>query len=257
MKSFWVDWPKLKRRVFARKKKLLLLDFDGTLAPIAQHPDNVILNKRTEKALRMLTRSHTFQITVISGRSLKDLRSYFSLKNIVCIGNHGFEFKGGGLSTPLVVRRIKKILRSMSLMVKKLEKSFRDIPGVWLENKSYTLSLHFRELSKTHHSLFQKKLDNLRKEHHHFPLAWKRGKKVWEIRPRLLWGKGEAALYLLRKFPGLLPIVVGDDKTDEDMFEALEDQGITVRVGFSRNSKAKYYLKSSREVTRLLEELCP
>jgi len=112
-------------------------------------------------------------------------------------------------------------------------------------------------LSKIHRFLFQEKLDSLREASRDLPLAWKRGKKVWEIRPRIPWGKGEAALYLLRKFPKVLPIVVGDDKTDEDMFEALGNRGITVRVGFSTNSRAAYYLKSTRDVTRLLEELCP
>lgn len=256
MKSLWADWPKLKRVIRSRKKKLLLLDFDGTLAPIAQHPEDVVLNKKTEKVFHELSRSRFFQIVVISGRSLKDLKSCFSLKNIIYVGNHGFEFKGKGISTPSGARKIKKIQRSMAFLAERLEDVFRDIPGVWLENKKYTLSLHFRNLSDTYRSLFHEKLDNLKEEYRESPFVWRRGKKVWEIRPRISWGKGEAALYLLKCFPRVLPIVIGDDDTDEDMFKALGDCGITIRVGFSRGSRATYYLKSTDEVSSLLEEIC-
>jgi trehalose-phosphatase len=253
--SLWRSWPQLKKSVSSQKKKLLLLDFDGTLTPIVSHPNDVVLDERTEAALYCLSRSPLFQIAIITGRSLRDLRSYLSLKNIIYVGNHGFEFKGRRLSAPVETKKANGFLSVIARMAEKLEESFRDVPGVYLENKRYTLSLHFRGVSEKDRPVFQKKLADLRERHRNLPLLWRRGKKVWEIRPALSWGKGKAALYIMKHFPRALPIVIGDDKTDEEMFEALEGRAITVRVGFSRSSKASYYVQSTQDVTRLLEEL--
>lgn len=257
MNALWRYWPQLKETVQSQKKKLLLLDFDGTLTPIVRHPNDVLLDKRTETALYRLSRSPRFQIAIITGRSLRDLKSYVSFNNIIYVGNHGFEFKGGRLSAPIETKKAKDFLRVIARMAEKLDESFRDVPGVYLENKRYTLSVHFRGVSEKDRPVFQKKLNDLRERHRDVPLLWRRGKKVWEIRPPLSWGKGKAALYIMNHFPRALPIVIGDDKTDEEMFEALEGRAITVRVGFSKNSKASYYVKSTDEVTRLLEELNP
>jgi trehalose-phosphatase len=256
MNSLWRDWAKLKRNVQSRKKKLLLLDFDGTLAPIALHPEHVVLEEITQKALACLARSRHFEIVIISGRSLKDLKSYFPLKNIIYVGNHGFEMKGKGFSTPsILLRKAKKARALIDLLTIRLQDSLEEIPGVWIENKRYTLSLHFRDLTTTYLSLFQEKLKFLKKKCSDLPIVWRRGKKVWDLRLDIPWGKGEASLFLSRRFPRALPIAIGDDYTDEDMFESLRSRGITIRVGFRKHSLAKYYVKSPREVTRLLQEL--
>jgi trehalose-phosphatase len=256
MKSLWLDWPKLKRKVRSSKKKLLLLDFDGTLVPIAQHPQDVVLDQRTAKALNDLGRSRFFRIAIISGRSVKDLKKYFSLKNLIFIGNHGFEMKGNDFSKFTELKKAKKIQRSIEFLVQKLKEKFRNIPGVWLEDKKYTLSLHFRNLSKTYLNLFQETLNNFKKMSSGLPVVWRRGKKVWEIRPKVSWGKGEAALYLSKRFPKTLPIVIGDDETDEDIFRAVGRHSLTIRVGFTKKSRADYYLRSTREVAKFLEEIC-
>jgi trehalose-phosphatase len=164
--------------------------------------------------------------------------------------------KGRGLSASSELKKARKAQGSITFLTQKLEEYFRDIPGIWLENKKYTLSLHFRNLTRTYLDLLQEKLGSLRKKYRDLPLAWRRGKKVWEIRPDVSWGKGDAALYLLKRFPKAFPIVIGDDLTDEDMFRALKSRGMTVRIGFSKRSKADYYLKSTHEVAILLGELC-
>ena len=125
-----------------------------------------------------------------------------------------------------------------------------------IEDKNYTLSIHYRNISREYYPFFKQEIDRFQKQYAHWPLLWKEGKKVWEVRPRVKWDKGEAALYLARKFPGALPIVIGDDVTDEDMFKALKHRGIAIRVGRSRKSAATYYLTSSRDVRKFLGELC-
>jgi trehalose 6-phosphate phosphatase len=89
------------------------------------------------------------------------------------------------------------------------------------------------------------------------------GKKVYEVRPAVQWDKGEAIALLIERFgktkpkKELLPIYLGDDQTDEDGFKVIEKHdGISVFVGEeTRNSAARYYLKSPAEVEQFLEQL--
>jgi len=248
-------WPLLRKRIRAAKFKLLILDFDGTLAEIAKMPHEVVLDKNTEEVLVVLDRLPAFLLAIISGRRLKDLTSFLQMRNAVYIGNHGFELKGRKFSLPHQARIAKKIETTMRLLSKNIQENLCDIAGSWIEDKNCTLSLHYRNVPKDKTGLFRKRVSHLKKIHSRLPICWREGKEVWDIRPKLKWDKGEAALYLARKFTGALPIVIGDDVTDEDMFKTLRRRAITIRVGYSRRSAAEYYLKSPRDVRRFLEDL--
>ncbi|MEW6118428.1 MAG: trehalose-phosphatase [Nitrospirota bacterium] len=81
-----------------------------------------------------------------------------------------------------------------------------------------------------------------------------KGKKVLELLPDIMWDKGSAVLWILRRLEDVhLPVYVGDDVTDENAFRAIGNKGITIRVGTSKKTCAQYYLKTSREVQRLLQ----
>jgi trehalose-phosphatase len=125
-----------------------------------------------------------------------------------------------------------------------------------IEDKNYTLSLHYRNLPREYAPFFRQEVDRFRRHYSHWPLVWKEGKKVWEVRPGVKWDKGNMALHLSKSFPDALPIVIGDDATDEDMFSALKRRAITVRVGRPGRSSAKFYLRSTVGVRRFLGELC-
>jgi trehalose 6-phosphate phosphatase len=248
-------WPLICKRICSARRKLLILDFDGTLAEIANMPHEVVLDKNTEKILTAIERLPSYLLAVISGRRLDDLRSFLHMRNAIYVGNHGFELKGLKFSLPRQARIAEKIEIKMRLLCKELKENLCDIPGVWIEDKSCTISLHYRNVPKDESALFGRKVRHLRKIHSHLPICWREGKKVWDIRPKVKWDKGEAALYLARKFVGALPIVIGDDVTDEDMFKRLKRRAITIRVGYSRQSAAEYYLKSPRDVRTFLEDL--
>jgi trehalose 6-phosphate phosphatase len=85
------------------------------------------------------------------------------------------------------------------------------------------------------------------------------GKLVMEVRPAMPWTKGDAILRLLSdaRYAGMLPVFIGDDRTDEDAFKALQNSGITVKVTENprARSEAKYYIHSSEEVFDLLRQL--
>jgi trehalose-phosphatase len=83
-----------------------------------------------------------------------------------------------------------------------------------------------------------------------------RGKKVLELAPNIPWDKGKAALFILQELKrNYLPIYVGDDATDEAAFKALNEDGVTIRVGKSKKTAAKYYLKGQWEVSRFLKHI--
>jgi len=256
MKYVWPDWPMLRRKILSKRIKLLILDFDGTLTAIAETPHDVVLEARTKEALACLDRSPSYQLAIISGRSLKDLTSYFHLKKTFFAGNHGFELKGKKFSLPLRARKAKKLAALVWLLGEKLKEDFSKVPGALIEDKNYTLSLHYRNISREYFPFFKQEVERFKKQYAHWPLIWKEGKKVWDVRPRVKWDKGDAALCFAKKFPGALPIVIGDDVTDEDMFRGLKHRAITIRVGRSRRSSADHYLKSPRDVRKFLEALC-
>ena len=256
MKYVWSVWPMLRRRIRSKRIKLLILDFDGTLTAIVKTPQAVVLEKKTKEVLIRLSRSPSYRLAIVSGRSLKSLMSFFRVKNIFYAGNHGLEMKGEKLRLFLKAKEAKELKALVWLLGEKLKKDFARVPGVIIEDKNYTLSLHYRNISREHYLFFKQEVDRFRKQYAHWPLVWREGKKVWEVRPGVKWGKGEAALYLAKKFPRALPIVIGDDVTDEDMFKTLKHRGITIRVGRSKKSLADYYLKSSRDVRTFLGELC-
>ncbi len=255
MRQLWFVWPSLLKKIKSAKRRLLILDFDGTLAKIARSPGDVILEKKTQDILMRLSRSPKNKLVVLSGRSLRNLRSYFYIKSAIFAGNHGLELSGSKISLPQRAKKARKLEALVWLVGEKLREVFSEVPGVLIEDKGYTLSLHYRNVSRVDHRYFNQEVRRFKKQYAHWPIVWKEGKKVWEARPRVKWGKGQMALYLSQKFPGSLPIVIGDDVTDEDMFRTLKRRGITIRVGRSRKSLAQYSLKSPKEVIRFLEEL--
>jgi trehalose-phosphatase len=79
-----------------------------------------------------------------------------------------------------------------------------------------------------------------------------------EVRPHINWGKGNAVLQILKasqKHRSLLPVFIGDDTTDEDVFRMLQSKGINIRVGKDKTTYAAYYVKNVEEVLYLLQSL--
>lgn len=257
MKYLWADWDKLGGVLSSGKEKLLLLDFDGTLLPIARSPDAVFLSPDTRNVLETLSRTPRLHLAIVSGRPLKELRAYLKLEKVFYVANHGLEMKGIGLSLPASAKKARKLRRLIFLLARKFESVFlHNCEGVWVEDKNFTLSLHYRNLPKEQQVYFTETVNFLKEKYKRHSLLWTAGKRVWEIRPSVFWGKGDAALCLIQKFPDALPVAIGDDRADEEMFEAVESRGITIRVGRLQHSRAQYYLESPYDVRVFLKRLC-
>lgn len=250
MKNALSDWQHLQSRIAGATFIDLFLDFDGTIAPIASTPSGVKLSEHARKILTSLRKTGTCRIGIISGRMLSEIMKMVDLRGLYYAGNHGFEIRGPKLN--FTYKLTKDQQTSFESILTNLKKSLGSIAGVIIEDKLYTLSIHYRlvHCSKVKH--VREVVEDCVKAHPNVKLS--KGKMVLEVRPQVEWNKGDAVEVIRKNFEVRgLPIYIGDDITDEDAFRRLKD-GITVRVGMNENSAAKYFV-SSNEVNELLERI--
>jgi trehalose 6-phosphate phosphatase len=237
------------------KRLALFLDYDGTLTPIVSRPEEALLPEATRDTLRRLSGRAT--VAVVSGRSLADVKALVGLDTLVYAGNHGFEIRGPeGASLSHEIGR--EFQDDVANVRKALEPELHSVPGAWTEDKTQSLSVHYRQVAEDRVADVEAIVDRVLKD---FPRLRKHfGKKVLEIRPRIDWDKGRAVLWLLEALhldgEGVLPMYLGDDVTDEDAFRALAGRGLGVLVSdVPRPSAAVLRLRDPGEVRLFLEGL--
>ncbi|MBU0686548.1 MAG: trehalose-phosphatase [Candidatus Margulisbacteria bacterium] len=233
-------------------KYILLLDYDGTLTPIVKTPELAKLSSANRRHLKKLAETKDLTVCIVSGRALKDIKNKVKIPDIYYIGNHGFEMEGP--QGKMIQSQAKKYLPLMSKIKKDL-KPLLKIKGVIVEDKKFTLSVHYRLASPSG----ARKIKALTEKYLKPYAKAKRirvtyGKKVIEIRPPIKWDKGKAVLWILNalKIKDAIPIYIGDDVTDEDAFRVLKKIGVAVRVGRAKKSCADYFLREVGEVYKLL-----
>ncbi len=228
---------------------LVFLDFDGTLTPIVSSPEMAALSEEM-RALLMRLKDKT-DIAVISGRSLSDIRERVGIPDIIYAGNHGAEIWDG---TGVVVTQNETSDRGLiEAILGSLAEGFAHINGVRIEDKGVTASIHYRQVRTGDLADFFDVFFNAVKGHEG-SLRITSGKKVLEIRPRDIWNKGDAVKWISETIkPGRAVLYAGDDTTDEDAYEVLKGQGISLSIGTS--AVADYYLKDQSEMKGFLELL--
>lgn len=258
MNNLWQDLDKITSLLRPEGPKLLMLDFDGTLSPIANTPDQAELPAETKILLQKLKGKKGVHLAIISGRSLKDLKTKTGLSNIIYAGNHGLQAQiyNRKYSFPLN----KETLKTLAEIKSKLKQLASQFDGLLIEDKRLILSFHFRKVAAGKipklKLLFNRILEPSKKDG---LVNIVTGKKVWEIRPKVEWDKGRFALLLIDEIKKIakkppVTLYIGDDATDEDVFRRVEN-AITIRVGKGRKTKARYYLKNTKEVVKFLQEI--
>lgn len=237
------------------RKLMVLLDYDGTLSPIAPRPEDAVLPEAMRVVLSTL--SKRWSTAVISGRALADVRDMVDVDDIVYAGNHGLEIEGPtgtGISRSLGESYVQDVAKASAELRSELE----SVDGSLVEDKQFSLSVHYRLVASADIRQVEAAVDTAIKRH---PRLRKRhGKKVFELRPDLDWDKGRAVTWLLevvnRRETEALPIYVGDDDTDEDAFRALETAGVGVLVSEEdRPTAATHRLRDTDGVRRFLARL--
>lgn len=220
----------------------LFLDVDGTLLPIAPHPDAVKVAPELRDLLRGIGRRTGGALALVSGRSIANLDELFAPLQLPCTGIHGLERRGadGVLHRRDVAKQLAP-LRQPAADYTAARK------GLLLEDKGQSLALHFRGAPQ-----FEAEAEDfLRGLVAEAPsLELTHGKMVLEVKPAGA-NKGTAIEAFLQEppFAGRQPVFIGDDVTDEDGFAVVNRHGgLSIRVGPPRNTTAEYGLAEENAV---------
>ena len=235
------------------KRLAVFLDYDGTLTPIVSHPEDAWLPDSMRQTLGSL--AARVPVAILSGRDLDDVRGRVLVDGIVYAGSHGFDIAGAGALRREFGAEYLAVLDKAEM---ELREALDEIPGAQLERKHFSVAAHYRNVNETEAFKVALAMDAVAARHRE--LRRMDGRKVYELLPDIDWNKGKAMLWLLETL-GLegrnaLPIYIGDDRTDEDAFCALEQRGIGILVSEqSPPTAARYSLKNPAEMEEFLTAL--
>ncbi|KAJ6340592.1 hypothetical protein OIU77_008369 [Salix suchowensis] len=258
------------------KKIVVFLDYDGTLSPIVNHPDRAFMSDEMRAAVKEVAKY--FPTAIISGRSRDKVKGFVQLNNIYYAGSHGMDIMapprpvrssdGNYLTVSLdrkgndvVFQPAQKFLPAIQKISKELQEAIMKISGARVENNRFCVSVHFRQVREEDYGTLEEKVKSILKHYPDFRLDW--GKKVMEIRPSIEWDKGNALEYLLDTLglgncTDVLPVYIGDDRTDEDAFKVIQKRGQgypIVVTSIPKDTKASYSLYDPLEVLTFLSRL--
>ena len=239
------------------KEITVFLDYDGTLTPIVETPDKAILSESMRKTVIELSRHCT--VGIISGRDLEDVKDKVRIDSIVYAGSHGFDISGpSGLEIDHQVG--KEFLPSLDQAEQSLSERLASFQGTAIERKKFAIAIHYRLADPSQTDTIEAIVDDVAAQHSDLRKA--RGKKIFELQPKMDWHKGKALFSLLEALgldrKDVLPIYLGDDVTDEDAFRSLQGRGIGIVVWEQPyETAAMYSLDSPDQVGRFLTELIP
>lgn len=226
---------------FASARTLVAFDFDGTLAPIVSNRRRAAIRGTTRNLLATLATQ--YPCVVISGRARKDVQRRLrgiGIREI--IGNHGIEPWSTSPALENVVRSWIPLLRD----------KLRRFRGVAIEDKRFSLAIHYRRETRKQQAraaiaAAARRLGAVR---------CVGGKQVVNFLPAGAPHKGLALERQLLKSRCNKAMYVGDDDTDEDVFALpRRDRLLTIRVGLKNDSLARYFIRSQREIDRLIRML--
>ncbi|XP_026807687.1 alpha,alpha-trehalose-phosphate synthase [UDP-forming]-like [Rhopalosiphum maidis] len=246
----------LSKYIGNTNKLALLLDYDGTLAPLAPHPDLAILPLETKSVLERLANMSDVYISIISGRNVHNVKDMVGIEGLTYAGNHGLEIlhpDGSRFVHPMPKEYEDKVGDLLKVLQEQVCKD-----GAWVENKGTLLTYHYREVPVNSRLELAATAQRLIEE-----AGFKAGQAhcAIEAKPPVQWNKGRASLYILRTAFGLdwseriRIIYAGDDVTDEDAMQALKGMAATFRVAQSQivKTSAERRLPSTDSVLTMLK----
>jgi len=232
------------------KKLSVFLDFDGTLAPIAETPELAELSPASREAVGRLSR--IYPVAIVSGRGLDDLTEKVGLGCVAFAANHGMAIRSArarqafeGFEMDYDIGREKNAaIRELSKAACGLQRRYE---GLMLEDKGATLSLHYRLVDGEQVEGVKRDLSELVDPYKERGLVKvTAGKKVVELRPLIDWDKGRAVEWILGRepFASTFPIYIGDDETDRDGFKAVKGIGASIYIG-GEDDEASYHMQQA------------
>ncbi|XP_075485152.1 putative trehalose-phosphate phosphatase G [Primulina tabacum] len=258
------------------KKVVLFMDYDGTLSPIVHNPDHAFMSIAMRAAVSNVAKY--FPTAIISGRSLEKVYEFVGLTGIYYAGSHGMDILGpvrpsnGDYRNCIrstdkqgedvnLFQPAKEFLPMIDEVFRSLVEITKDIPGATVENNKFCVSVHYRNVDEKRWKEVGEYVHQILKKYPHLRVA--HGRKVLEVRPVLNWDKGKAVKFLLESLgltnsDEVLPLYIGDDRTDEDAFKVMREanrgHGIIVS-SVPKESNAFYSLRDPSEVMEFLKTL--
>jgi trehalose 6-phosphate synthase/phosphatase len=240
---------RLLREYDKSERRLLLLDYDGTLVPFFRKPEEARPGKELLQLLEALSSDSRSEVVILSGRDKDTLDEWFHHRNLSLVAEHGvwLKEKRWKMIEPLTRDWKDEIRPIMELYVDRT-------PGSFIEEKEFSLVWHYRrtgsELSTMRVLELTDELVNLTAN---LNLQILEGSKIVEVKNSGI-NKGRAALRWIAKKQWNFILAAGDDRTDEDIFDILPEYAYSFKVGLS-SSAARYNLKSQGDVLVLLKKL--
>ncbi|CAI9763891.1 unnamed protein product [Fraxinus pennsylvanica] len=249
------------------KEIVVFLDYDGTLSPIVEDPDRAFMTNEMREAVRDVAKF--FPTAIVSGRSRAKVHNFVKLSELYYAGSHGMDIMGptegpknqrkGNQS--VFCQPAREFLPMIDEVNKILLEKIKFVPGAKVENNKFCLSVHYRCVDEKIWGSLGEQVKEVIKDYPKLRLS--QGRKVLEIRPAIKWDKGNALEFLLEslgydKSDNVLPIYIGDDRTDEDAFNVLRKRGQGLGILVSKAPKetnASYSLQEPSEVMYFLKRL--
>ncbi|MCK7589982.1 bifunctional alpha,alpha-trehalose-phosphate synthase (UDP-forming)/trehalose-phosphatase [Subsaxibacter sp. CAU 1640] len=230
-------------------KRLLFLDYDGTLTGFVDNPEDAVPDEELITILDALNNLENTDIVIISGRDRPTFEDWFGNESYNLITDHGVWLKTKDDDWDMIERLKTDWMEHISPI---LETFVDRTPGTFIEKKNYSLAWHYRkadpELAQIRTVELNTVLTSLISNN---DLSVLRGNKVIEIKSSNV-NKGRAAARWLAKKNYDFVFTIGDDWTDEFMFDEMPEDAYTVKVGYKK-THANYYIKDSEKVRELLK----
>lgn len=236
------------------RRVLLLLDYDGTLVPIARSPEMATLDHATRENLVKLLQFPWLRICIISGRDKRFLARELDGLDIMIAAEHGAK-----ILDPRVGRWKSRVHSARKNWYPSALKIMQDyalrVPGSQVEKKQFSVSWHYRQSPSEYGEIQARKLaQELEQGFANLPVNVLRGKKVIEVRT-IEANKGVLTRELLDSTPPqTIAIAIGDDQTDEEMFGAIQSSGISIKIG-TEPSLAHFHLPGQKDLAKFLKDL--
>jgi trehalose 6-phosphate phosphatase len=246
----------------AGKVPAVFLDYDGTLTPIVDRPEDAVISQDMRNAVQRL--AERCPVCVVSGRDRPVVQELMGFDDLIVAGSHGFDIWSPEEGT--IEREEGVEFEALLDEVKaRLHEEIDPVEGALVEPKKTSVAAHYRLVPEEKRPKIKEVVDTILAEHPD-ELKVTPGKMVYEIQPKLDWDKGKAVLYLLQALgldrDDVVPLYLGDDVTDEDAFEALADRGVGIFVGHAdapgasgQTTAADYILHTTEEVRQFLDTL--
>ncbi len=233
----------------AARQRLILLDYDGTLVPFASRPQKAVPDEAVLRQLEAMAADARNEVVIITGRDRKAMDRWFGTLPIGIVSEHGVWIKEVNSAWWMP----EQISSEWKQEIRPLLQIYADrTPGSFVEEKEHSLVWHYRRAEPGLASIRAMELkDDLLHLTSNLNLAVLEGHKVLEIRNAVV-NKGRAVSHWLNQKSWDFILAIGDDRTDEDLFEVLPSDAYSIKVG-QAPSKARFNISTQRQVLPLLK----